>query len=112
MPDLPRFWSPDDQPEETVVRARRNTREMPPVVRAPATSEAERDAERLARFPIAAGCLLGAPTDVIAESISRGCKWTVGPAVLASGHTVIWLLGLEVPYRDQLAAWWVAGPGR
>lgn len=64
------------------------------------------------RYRITAACLLnaGIPVDLIAISIAAGCRWEIGPAVLAESHTVIWLLDLSIPYERQIAAWWVGGP--
>jgi hypothetical protein len=61
------------------------------------------------RWPILGGHLLGAPVDVIADGLARGERWTVGPAPMAAGRsaskTAIWLRGMDVSYRDQIAAW-------
>lgn len=61
------------------------------------------------RFPITNGFTHGARTEVIADSIARGERWIIGPAPYA-GPTAIWLLALELPYRDQVAAWRARGP--
>lgn len=62
------------------------------------------------RFPIFAGCELGAPVDVIAASIAAGGRWRVGRAQDAVGDTVIWLSELDLPFEQTIAAWWVGGP--
>lgn len=56
------------------------------------------------RWPILRGFDNGAPVEFISEGLSLGECWIVGPAPLA-GRCAIWLLPLEIPYRDQLAAW-------
>lgn len=61
------------------------------------------------RFPITVGFLNGAPTDVIAGGISIGERWIVGPAPYA-GASAVWLSNLDLPYRDQIAAWRARGP--
>lgn len=66
------------------------------------------------RFAITLGFLSGAPTDAIAFSIAAGCRWAIGLASDAaknsSGHSIIWLSPMDVPYRRQIAAWWIGGP--
>lgn len=67
------------------------------------------------RFPgvpfwIEAGFWAGAPVDVIVASLARGGRWRIGPAREASGPQVIWLLEMEVPYEQQIAAWLLSPP--
>lgn len=62
------------------------------------------------RFAITAGFLYGAPTDAIAVSLAAGCRWKIGSAAESTGHSVIWLLPMDVPYEAQIAAWWIGGP--
>lgn len=57
------------------------------------------------RFPIVQGFISGAPVETIASGLARGERWKVGPAPFASRSTAIWLLDLDVDYRDQIAAW-------
>lgn len=59
------------------------------------------------RWPLLGGFEVGARVGVIAISLARGERWTVGPATEASGPAVIWLSPLDVPYDQQMAAWWV-----
>jgi hypothetical protein len=61
------------------------------------------------RFPVTIGFTHGARTEIIADSIALGERWIIGPAPY-SGPTAIWLTALELPYRDQVAAWRARGP--
>ena len=77
----------------------RNTMTMPPLLRPPSMPVIS-----ARRFPITLGFLNGAPTDDIAGGISIGERWLTGPAPYA-GPSAIWLSPLDLPYRDQIAAW-------
>jgi hypothetical protein len=57
------------------------------------------------RFPITQGFLMGAPVELIAESLAAGAKWLTGPATQARGPIVMWLLDPCIPHERQIAAW-------
>lgn len=80
------------------------TRVMGDVVRPPAPPLFPLD-----RFPVVNGLYNGARVDLIADSIANGERWIVGPAAY-SGPSAIWLTPIELPYRDQVAAWRARGP--
>lgn len=65
------------------------------------------------KFPVTIGFLDGAPTDQIAHSLAIGEVWLIGPAPYAPcgpGGDAIWLSPIDLPYRDQVAAWRPRGP--
>lgn len=81
-----------------------NTMTMPPLLKPPSMPVIN-----ARRFPITIGFLNGAPTDDIAGGIAIGERWMTGPAPYA-GPSAIWLSPLDLPYRDQVAAWRAKGP--
>lgn len=101
MTALPSLYP--DEPSCLAVEPREVTRSYDHTLRAPALPLYH-------RWPVLAGFLAGAPVEAIAEGLSRGERWEVGPAPFAPLDTGIWLLDLEVSYRDQIAAWRVRDP--
>jgi hypothetical protein len=92
---LPVLYDYEDDP---VQAPRVNTRIYDHTLRTPALPIYE-------RWPVLIGWHNGAPVDQIADGLARGEHWVVGPAPMAVGKSAIWLRSLDVPYRDQIAAW-------
>ena len=100
MARLPKLY--DDDNDRIVVdldgAPLRPTRQLDLTLRTPAPKLIE-------RWPLTTGFLEGAPVGPIADGIARGERWMVGPAPFAPLGDVVWLRPLDLPYRDQLAAW-------